>query len=88
MRTLEDPRTHLPRRASQRQQERAVPSSPLVTPAGARRVRIEFTKALARWSEIRRAGWFIHENAPGVKAVLSDFPVAASINHPFAQYRA
>ena len=51
-------------------------------------VRIEFTKALARWSEIRRAGWFIHENAPGVKAVLSDFPVAASINHPFAQYRA
>jgi hypothetical protein len=38
--------------------------------------------------KIQRAGWFIHENAPGVKAVLSDLPAAASINHPFAQYRA
>ena len=37
---------------------------------------------------LRQSGWFIHENAPGVKAVLSELPAAASINHPFAQYRA
>jgi hypothetical protein len=49
-------------------------------------VRVEFKRALAMRSEIRRAGWFIHENPPGVKAVLSDLPAAASINHPFAQY--
>ena len=34
-------------------------------------VRVEFRRALAVRSEIRRAGWFIHENASGVKAVLS-----------------
>jgi hypothetical protein len=44
--------------------------------------------ALAERSRIARAGWFIHENAPSVKAVLSDLPAAASINHPFAQSRA
>ena len=27
-------------------------------------VKAEFTKALALRSEIRRGGWFIHENAP------------------------
>jgi hypothetical protein len=34
-------------------------------------VRVEFRRVLALRSEIRRAGWFIHENASGVKAVLS-----------------
>ena len=37
-------------------------------------VKAEFRKALALRSQIRRAGWFIHENAPRVKAVLSDSP--------------
>jgi len=27
-------------------------------------VRVEFKRALALRSEIRRGGWFIHENAP------------------------
>jgi hypothetical protein len=54
-------------------------------------VRVELRKALALRSEIRRAGWFIHENASGVKAVLSAVPVppaAASVNHPFAHVHA
>jgi kynurenine formamidase len=52
-------------------------------------VRVEFRRALAVRSEIRRAGWFIHENASGVKAVLSDCAsAAASVNHPFAHVHA
>jgi len=52
-------------------------------------VRIEFRRALAVRSEIRRAGLFIHENASGVKAVLSGCaPAAASVNHPFAHVHA
>ncbi len=48
-----------------------------------------FEKALALRSQIRRAGWFIHENASGVKAVLSGSPpAAASVNHPFAHVHA
>jgi hypothetical protein len=48
-------------------------------------VRAEFTKVLALRNQIRRAGWFIHENASGVKAVLSGCPpAAASVNHPLA----
>jgi hypothetical protein len=52
-------------------------------------IRVEFSRALALWSEIRRAGWFIHANASGVKAVLSGCaPAAASVNHPFAHVHA
>ena len=44
---------------------------------------------LGAGSDIRRAGWFIHENASGVKAVLSGWaPAAASVNHPFAHIHA
>jgi len=52
-------------------------------------VRVEFRKALALRTEIRHAGWVIHENASGVKAVLSGCaPAAASVNHPFAHVHA
>jgi hypothetical protein len=52
-------------------------------------VKAEFTKALALRSQIRRAGWFIHEIASGVKAVLSGCPpAAASVNQPFAHVHA
>jgi len=37
------------------------------------KIKAEFKKALALKSQIRRAGWFIHENASGVKAVLSGY---------------
>jgi hypothetical protein len=33
--------------------------------------RVEFKRALALRSEIRRAGWFIHENALPVNGLLS-----------------
>jgi hypothetical protein len=42
-------------------------------------VRVEFRRALALRSEIRRAGWFIHENASGVKVVLSWCPPGSSV---------
>ena len=34
-------------------------------------VRVEFRRALALRSQIRRAGWFIHENALPVNGLLS-----------------
>ena len=53
-------------------------------------VRVELRRAFALRSEIRRAGWFIHENASAeVKAVLSGCPPAAAfVNHPFAHVHA
>jgi hypothetical protein len=45
-------------------------------------VKAEFSEAFALKRQIRHAGVFIHENAPGVNSVLSDLLIAASINHP------
>jgi hypothetical protein len=48
-------------------------------------VRADVTKVLGLRSEIRRAGWFILENASGVKAVPEHQALARRLSAPMIE---